>query len=871
MLSLSLAERHLLPARLKRFPAIAACCATLVFLSLSASAQPAPDLAQTWDMLRSGGYESAAQQAARGRNAEENNEDWWRIEARALTTLGRYREAYDVLEEGAVIVPDSLWLLLLRREVQPFLGPSLDQDPIAAEDLVRSINLAASFRGNAAMEDSSFLAAIGAGALLAGVEPKFALDRFLKPAQEKDAPAREAFLVAGRLALDKQDPALAARTFRAGLEHFPTDADLLVGLAEAFRPSDTQEFIRLTYQALSINPRHLGAHVLLASHHLDAEDYEAAQGEIDQILEVNPHHPDALALRAAIAFLRDETGLASIQRELALAQWTTNPRVDFLIGQKLSRKYRFAEGAAAQRRALALDPTYQPAQLQLAQDLLRLGREEEGWNIAEHVHERDGYNIEAYNLTSLKDRVAGFTVLESPHFRLRMAPNEAPIYGDRALALLEDARADLSARYGIELEQVTTVEIYPDPADFNVRTFGMPGVGGGYLGVCFGPVFTVNSPASSRANWEAVLWHEFTHVITLTLTKNRMPRWLSEGISVYEELRRNPGWGQRMSVAFQNRIINEQVQPISQMSAAFVEARSSEDTLFAYYQSYLVVDFLVEKYGFNALRGLLGDLANGQPINDALAAWFDPIDRLEPAFFDHTIARAEALAPDYDLELPEAPDGHGGGMIAQILGQTPGPLPNPFGDDNIPQLLQKLRPKIQAGRWEEVRDALAPIAAAGVYLPEPYNLHRTLATAYQELGDTDAERQTLETIVREQAETLPAITRLLELAQAAEDWPAIARWSDAWIAVNPLATTPWRARYEAHLELGEDTVAITAAQTLLQLDPPDRAALHYGLAQLFSHQADLPAARRHVLLALEEAPRFRDAYRLLTTLPEATP
>ena len=33
----------------------------------------------------------------------------------------------------------------------------------------------------------------------------------------------------------------------------------------------------------------------------------------------------------------------------------------------------------------------------------------------------------------------------------------------------------------------------------------------------------------------AVLWHEFTHVVTLTATKNKMPRWLSEGISVHEE------------------------------------------------------------------------------------------------------------------------------------------------------------------------------------------------------------------------------------------------------------------------------------------------------------------------------------------------
>ncbi len=852
--------------------AFAAGALLLLFSSIRGQAQSAPDLAATWDLYLSGGYESAVDQAAQGRVLDEANEDWWRIEAASLFTLGRYVEANETLDRARVAAPDSLWLILLQREVQPYVPSIVSDAPLDQGDLVRAINVAASYRGPQAMNDSSFLAAVGAGAIQASIEPKFVLDRFLKPAQEKTAPAREAFLVAGRLALDKQDPALASRTFRAGLEHYPDDADLLSGLAEAFQPSNTQEFIALAYRALGSNPRHISTHLLLAGHHIDAEDYDAANVQIDQVLEINPRHPDALALRAAISFIKDETGLAEIQRELALSTWATNPRVDHLIGAKLSRKYRFAEGAAAQRRALVLDPTYQPARLALAQDLLRLGREDEGWAIAELVHENDGYNIEAYNLTSLHDRVASFTTVESPHFRVRMAPEEAAIYGDRALALLEEARRDLTARYGIELEQVTTVEIYPDPADFNVRTFGMPGVGGGYLGVCFGPVFTVNSPASSRANWEAVLWHEFTHVITLTLSRNRMPRWLSEGISVYEELRRNPGWGQRMSVDYHNRIVNEHMKPISDMSSAFVEARSGDDTLFAYYQSYLVVDFLVTQYGFEPLRGMLADLAHGQPINEAIAAWFEPMDRLEPAFFEYAIAKAESLAPDFDLSLPQDPtDQENGGILAGLIGQRPS-LALPFGDDNVPQLIQSLRSAVEAGDWEKIRDELAPVAAAGVYLPEPFNVHTLLARAYRELGDTAAERATLETIVAQQAESLSAITRLLSLASDKQDWAAMARWSDAWIAVNPLATTPWRARYEAERELGDDATAITAAHTLLRLDPPDRAALHYGLAELYHRNADLPAARRQVLLALEDAPRFRDAYRLLTQLPApATP
>ena len=54
------------------------------------------------------------------------------------------------------------------------------------------------------------------------------------------------------------------------------------------------------------------------------------------------------------------------------------------------------------------------------------------------------------------------------------------------------------------------------------------------MGVCFGKVITANSPKSLigfQQNWQSLLWHEYCHVITLQKTNNRMPRWLSEGIS----------------------------------------------------------------------------------------------------------------------------------------------------------------------------------------------------------------------------------------------------------------------------------------------------------------------------------------------------
>ena len=48
-----------------------------------------------------------------------------------------------------------------------------------------------------------------------------------------------------------------------------------------------------------------------------------------------------------------------------------------LIGRILSHHYRFSEGVKYQRRALHLDPTFMPAKFQLAQDLLRVGQDDD--------------------------------------------------------------------------------------------------------------------------------------------------------------------------------------------------------------------------------------------------------------------------------------------------------------------------------------------------------------------------------------------------------------------------------------------------------------------------------------------------------------
>jgi uncharacterized protein HemY len=55
---------------------------------------------------------------------------------------------------------------------------------------------------------------------------------------------------------------------------------------------------------------------------------------------------------------------------------------------------------------------------------------------------------------------------------------------------------------------------------------------------------------------------------------------------------------------------------------------------------------------------------------------------------------------------------------------------------------------------------------------------------------------------------------------------------------------------------------------LLSLDPSDPEEAHFRVAKLL-RQTGEPGAKRHVLQALEEAPRYREALRLLLDIKQA--
>jgi cytochrome c-type biogenesis protein CcmH/NrfG len=287
------------------------------------------------------------------------------------------------------------------------------------------------------------------------------LDGIYSVMKKRQPSAVEPVLACGNLALEKQDFALAARHFEQALKLDESNPDVHFGLARAFAQSEGGRAEQEIRKTIELNANHIPALLMIADGHIDAERYAEAAEILGRVEAVNARHPLAAAYRAVIAHVQNEPDAERRARQLALSTWAQNPDVDHLIGRKLSQKYRFAEGAACQRRALQFDPTSTEARLQLSQDLLRLGQEEEGWRLAREVANEDEYNVVAHNLVTLEQSLAKFRTLEDDGFLVRMEAREAEIYGDRVLNLLKRAKKTLIDKYGVELPRPVVIEMFP--------------------------------------------------------------------------------------------------------------------------------------------------------------------------------------------------------------------------------------------------------------------------------------------------------------------------------------------------------------------------------------------------------------------------
>ena len=178
---------------------------------------------------------------------------------------------------------------------------------------------------------------------------------------------------------------------------------------------------------------------------------------------------------------------------------------------------------------------------------MRLGQNEEAYKQLETCFNNGFQDSATKNSLKLMDSYKNFVTFKTPTTILKLNKKEADLLHPYFESEMQRAIATYEKKYQIKLEHPVQVEVYPDHEDFAVRTLGMPGLGA--LGVTFGYAIAMDSPSGRKPgsfHWASTLWHEMSHVFTLTMTNHRVPRWFTEGMAVHEETAASPEWGDRL-------------------------------------------------------------------------------------------------------------------------------------------------------------------------------------------------------------------------------------------------------------------------------------------------------------------------------------
>ncbi|MDP6414690.1 MAG: peptidase MA family metallohydrolase, partial [Gammaproteobacteria bacterium] len=632
---------------------------------------------------------------------------------------------------------------------------------------------------------------------------------------------------------------------------------------------------RALQRALAINPNSVlaletyGQLLLMNSRNDEAQDY------FSRVLALNPESIKTLSVLAAQAALNERSDEYQQYLDQVEAFSPNNPQFLGDVADAHGNNYLFEEAVEYARAAIEADPQYWQGYTLLGSNLIRLGEEEEGKANLEIGFENDPFNVMTSNMLKVFDTLDTYTTQESEHFKVHMSENDADILWPYLEPLLEESWETLTAKYDFEPEAPILIEVFEKTEDFAVRSVGLPDIGP-LVGICFGKVITLISPDTLSANWQEIVWHEFMHIITLQMTDNRMPRWLSEGISVWEEREGRPYWGRSQGLDLVRAARDDKLLPVAELNSGFSGARNNADLGFAYFQSYLVVDYITEAYGFDKLVELVNQYAFIKEDTDRFSEVFDQSLGEFDAGFNTWIEQrvAEINVHVHTEDVPDEGEGHGHGVrenSSAILAEL----------YNNASLKQHMRARIE----ENERDFQAYLQLgivlfkeeafeeAKFYLHSAYDMLPSytgypspplvLSQIYEQEQNREAQLEWLETLLENLQHDYDSAMVLADAALDQGNHERTAYYIDRAIQVDPYhnGVHELKARYAESID--DSALAVTEYEVLVKLEINDPVEARTNLAEAYLRNGQISEAKQNVLYALEIAPSFQRAQQVL--------
>jgi tetratricopeptide (TPR) repeat protein len=322
-----------------------------------------------------------------------------------------------------------------------------------------------------------------------------------------------------------------------------------------------------------------------------------------------------------------------------------------------------------------------------------------------------------------------------------------------------------------------------------------------------------------------------SHVFILTATNHRVPRWFTEGLAVHEEGQANPEWANRLTPEVVEAIKAKKLLPVADMDRGFIFPEYPEQVLVSYYQAGTICDYISQHWGDDALLGMVHSFAALKTTPEAIQAnlhvspeefdkqyaeWLDQKVGTTVANFDKWRDQLRALA-----KLADAKDDDG--VIAASAAVIK-MYPQYVEDANPYEMVANAQ--LAKGNKQFAADALTLYELLGG--EDPKTLEK-LASLEEDLGHP-----------KDAAATLDRINFIYP-----EDEEMHRKLGELWLAQ------------------GNDAGAVREFNAVVAMKPLDVASAQYNVARAYYAEGDKAKAEESVLAALEVAPGYKQAQKLL--------
>ena len=664
----------------------------------------------------------------------------------------------------------------------------------------------------------------------------------------------QAYIPWGNLFLSKYNVPDAVSVFEDALKINPNAAEAHLGLARCWLASDFEQSKQAAEQALSKNPNLLEAHNLLAEMDIAVGNFEAALPKLDKPLLINPNALTTRTLRAVcFYFLKDESNYKNEETKIL----AINPRYGnlyFEIAEHLARRYLFKESADYYQKALALDPENVGARAGLGTSLSRLGKEGAAKKELEQAFASDPFNKYVGNLLTLFDEFPKYKTHHTEHFTLRLHEDDDAVLSSYAIELMTESYANLRQRYPQTNPAPFILEIFPEHDDFAVRCFGLPGAQA-FLGICFGNVVAMDSPRARTKGdfvWGETLWHELVHVTHLRLTENRIPRWLAEGIAVYETSIAKPHWQMHLDLPLIQALATNRLLPIKELDAGFNRPTNPGQISLSYFQAALVVEFLVSRYGHQKLVATFPEFKAGAETEQVFKTVYgQDLDTLHKEFEAYLKQRYQFDKVDYSFDPRLKSSDH---ELVEKLREKPN---NPFLNYQLGMYYK------EQGKLDE---AIPLLQKARELFPNyvfPDNPYRALAEIYLKKNQKNLAIKELTELTTRNGKELEPLQLLANLCRETKNYAGAVAALEKIIYISPFDSEVHKKLASVRLAERKFDAAIHELQMALNTKPPDLAGAHCDLADAYLQAGRKAEAKQSALAALEIAPNYERAQEIL--------